>query len=334
MQYNFCTLFDKNYLFKGLTLYNSLVKHCSDFKLWILCMDDTAYKTLKKMNLKKAELISLKEFEDKKLLSIKNTRTPGEYCWTSTSSLPLYIFKKHPNLEMIAYLDSDQYFYSSLESIYKEFGNKSVMIIPHKLSPENKHLEKEGGKYNVGMLIFRNNKHGLDCLNWWREKCLDWCYGYYDKGRYGDQMYLNDWPERFSGVHVLKHKGADIAPWNVSQYKIKKINNQIFIEDEPLIFFHFPALIIYPDLKFRLHSPYFKISSNKKKLIYTPYLEELKEIIAKVKSINPNFNYGITPKPPIFERILSNNLKLIRLHEFCKKRIPIYNKLIKNIKTW
>ncbi len=333
MKYNFCTFFDKNYLYRGLALYNSLTKHCSDFKLWILCMDNITYDFLNKMNLNNVKLIPLKEFENKELLDIKNTRTFIEYCWTCGSSLLFYILKKNSDLKMIAYLDSDMYFYSSPEPIYKEFGNKSIMIIPHKFSSENQHLKIRGGKYNVGMLIFKNDKNGLTCLEWWRKKCIEWCFSYHDKGRYGDQLYLNDWPKRFSGVHVLQHKGVNVAPWNVSQYKIKKINKQIFIDNEPLIFYHFHALKIYPNLKFRLHGSSCNISSRSQKLIYRPYLKELKKIIIKIKTINPCFNYGLSPKLPALKRILLNNSKLIKLHKVLKKRIPIYCKFYKLIKN-
>lgn len=330
MRYHFCTLFDKNYLYRGLALYNSLLRHCSNFKLWILCMDDTTYDILNKINLNKVELIPLKEFEDRELLNIKNTRTPGEYCFTCTPSLPLYILKKNPDLDMMAYLDADLYFSSSPEPIYKEFDNNSIMVVPHGFSKNMQYLEKFG-VYNVGMLIFRNDKYGLSCLEWWRKRCIEWCFAYCDKGGFGDQGYLNDWPERFFGVHVLRHKGANTAPWNVSRYKIKKINNQIFVDDEPLIFYHFQSLKIYPNLKFQLYNPIYSISSNKRKLIYNPYLEELKKTIAKVKTIDPYFNYGLSQEPPILKRILLNNSKLVKLHLTFKKRIPIYRKFYKRI---
>ena len=93
---NFCTLFDKNYLYKAVALYDSLLKTCREFKLWMLCFDDIAYQVLKELNLENTELISLHEFEDEELTRIKSTRSRVEYYWTCTPSLPLFILKNNP----------------------------------------------------------------------------------------------------------------------------------------------------------------------------------------------------------------------------------------------
>jgi len=66
--YNFCTLFDTNYLSRGVALYRSLENVCEDFHLYIFAFDNTCLDILNKMNLNKATIISLKEFEDDKLL--------------------------------------------------------------------------------------------------------------------------------------------------------------------------------------------------------------------------------------------------------------------------
>jgi hypothetical protein len=147
MKYHFCTLFDKNYLYKGLTLYNSLLKLCPDFVIWILCMDDIAYEILKKMNLEHAVLIKLPDFEDEELRKVKPKRTVAEFCWTCTPSLLLYVLRNNPSVDMIAYLDADLFFYSNPLPIYEEFGDNSIMIIEHRFPEHLTHME-ENGIYN------------------------------------------------------------------------------------------------------------------------------------------------------------------------------------------
>lgn len=302
MRYNFCTLFDKNYLYRGLALYASLVEHCADFKLWILCMDDTVYSILKKMDLKNIELIALKDFEDPELLSIKDSRTPVEYCWTCTSSLLLYLLKKYPNLGNIAYLDADLFFYDTPEPIYNEFGDNSVLIIKHNYSKEYVHLEKRSGIYNVEMLVFRDDENAMNCLNWWRKKCLECCSERHIDGKFGDQLYLNDWSQRFEKIKVLQHKGGGLAPWNYRNYKIIQKNSKVYVDNDPLIFYHFHSLFIFkPDL-IELARGY-NLSENVKRLIYYSYLGSLRSVMNKSKVFLPDSRIGFK-KREIYKDII------------------------------
>ena len=60
--YNICTYFDKNYLNRGLALYNSLKRQDDDFVLFILCMDQYTYNYFKKEKLSNIKIISIEEF--------------------------------------------------------------------------------------------------------------------------------------------------------------------------------------------------------------------------------------------------------------------------------
>jgi len=291
MTYNFCTFFDRNYLYKGLALYYSLLEHCSEFNLWIVCFDDISFSVLQKMNLKNVKLISMEEFEDEELLSIKDTRSATEYCWTCTPSVSLYILNKERSLDHIAYLDADLFFYNDPAPIFKEFEGKSILITEHRYAKNVKHYAKKYGKYNVQFMVFRNNRSGLECLKWWRDRCLEWCYAKQSDGKFGDQKYLDDWTTRFEGVHVLKHLGGGLAPWNISDYEISNTNNKIYINEDLLIFYHFHSFKIINNKKFDIVGGY-----NLKKEyifnIYMPYIKTIKQIIDIVHDIDSNFNYG------------------------------------------
>ena len=111
MTYTFCTLFDKNYLYKGLVLYRSLAAHCVDFTLWILCMDEVTYSILAGLQLERTRLIALEDFENEELRQVKKDRTAAEYCWTCTAPLVLYVMEQDPEVGSVAYLDADLFFF-------------------------------------------------------------------------------------------------------------------------------------------------------------------------------------------------------------------------------
>lgn len=174
MTLNFCTLFDVNYLTRGLALYESLCEVCSDFHIYCFAFDDDCYKMLKKLNLKHATVISLYEFEDEDLLSVKAARSRMEYCWTCTPSIIRHALNKY-NLESCTYLDADLYFWGSPEVLLNEIGNKSIMITGHHYTPRYDRSRKFG-KYCVQFITFRNDGPAKNVLNWWRDACNAWCY--------------------------------------------------------------------------------------------------------------------------------------------------------------
>jgi hypothetical protein len=236
----FCTYFDCNYLARGLALYQSLKLHCRAFKLWMLCMDEESYAALAKLKLPEVSLLTLSKLEqdDPHLRQAKTNRSLVEYYFTCTPSLPLFLLNRHPDIDLITYLDSDLYFFSSVEPLFDEIGNHSIAIIGHRFSEALRKYEWNG-IYNVSWVTFRRDDNGLSCLQWWRDRCLEWCYDRIEGNRFADQKYLDDWPTRFEGVVVLQHKGANLAPWNVSNYTLSFRKGTIFVDDHPLIFFHF-----------------------------------------------------------------------------------------------
>ncbi|MDR3668250.1 MAG: glycosyl transferase [Ignavibacteriaceae bacterium] len=290
--YNFCTLFDKNYFSRGLALYYSLEKYCQDFHIYIFAFDDKTAEVLEEMKLGKATIISLEEFEDEELLRIKPTRSIAEYCWTCTSSTILYVLE-NKKIESCTYLDADLYFYSSPKPIFEELGDKSILITEHRYSPQyNKQLK--AGKYCVQFVTFRNNNEGLTALRWWRDRCIEWCYARYEDGKFGDQLYLEDWTERFKGVHVLQHLGGGLAAWNIQQYVFDKVNEQVTGTEIltgrkfETIFYHFHYLKFYTNNKIELGRR--TLNENVLNIFYKPYIKFLEEIKSKISLFDNTFD--------------------------------------------
>lgn len=276
--FDFCTYFDQHYLTRGLALYRSLERHCARFRLWVLCLDQTTFDVLSALELPGVVLIRLSDFEqgDEALLQAKQNRTLVEYYFTCTPSLVLYVFRHWPEVDSIVYLDADLWFFADPSPVYEEVRDHSIAIIPHRFPPRLRVLEKHG-IYNVGWLWFRRDTTALACLNWWRERCLEWCYDRVEPGRFADQKYLDDWPQRFDRVVVVQHKGANLAPWNLSNYCLRYDGSQVVVDCDKLLFYHFHGLKRRCPWLYDTGLGNYKtaLSSTVRERIYVPYIREI-----------------------------------------------------------
>jgi hypothetical protein len=300
---HFCTLFDRNYVFKALVLHRSLLRHCPSFHLTAFCFDEEARRVFEALELPNVSTVSLEELEayEAELLGVKPDRSPVEYMWTATPSLPLYELAAWPELAEVTYLDADLMFFSDPEPIFEEMGDASVLITPHRFSPELAH-HAINGIYNVQFLTFRRDERGLEALRWWHDRCIEWCYYRFEAGKLGDQKYLDDWPERFEGVHVSRHKGCGLAPWNITQFDVHETASGIRVDEDPLLFFHYHRVRLLAEGGFVWRPPGYYISPQNRRLIYAPYLEELSRAIEDVQRLVPGFTSGLDPLPPPRER--------------------------------
>lgn len=254
---NFCTLFDHNYLSRGLVLYESLKNHCkTPFKLFILATDEIAYNWLSEQKYPDVTVCSVQDLiENYPVLSrLKKERSIREFNWT-LSSFSIQFFLKKFNLDSVTYLDSDLCFYSDPNVLFDELNDESVIITPHNYTPEYDQSALSG-RYCVQFMYFKNNEDGNKVLEWWRNACEECCSGVPIDGKFGDQKYLDDWLSRFPGiVHEEKHLGCGIAPWNVQQFDLLNESGEVWVCNKitklraKLVFFHFHGVREYHDKK-------------------------------------------------------------------------------------
>lgn len=288
--HSFCTLFDSNYLTRALAMYHSLDDTGDDFVLYAVCFDDLAYQILLKLNLPKLVLIPLAEFESPELRAVKGQRTAGEYCWTCTPHVIRYALDTY-HLPAVTYLDADLFFYEKPSLLLNEFEKSkgSVLITSHRYTPQYDQSETSG-IYCVQFMTFKADHRGLTVLQWWQERCIEWCYNRFEDGKFGDQKYLDDWLDRFEGVHALSHLGGGVAPWNIQQYRLSERGGKLYVNDFPLVFYHFHGYKQYSDNLHDLGG--YQLSNTVVNLVYRPYLRSLALQELGVKSIWPDFDRG------------------------------------------
>ena len=296
---SFCTYFDSAYLSRGLALHESLTAHTSTFVLYVLCLDDEVYDYLEKCACDSLIPIALSDVErwEEGLSTARRNRSTIEYYFTLSPILPRYLIVNF-NLTEITYLDADLYFYSSPERLFDEMGSSSIQIIPHRFSPNNQSRERFG-IYNVQYLTFRNDDAGLHCLDRWSEQCLDWCYDRLEGDRYADQKYLDEWPALYPGLCVSNNIGAGLAPWNQSQYAIKKVaGSEWSVDGSPVIFYHFHNYVRLSKCVFSSGVGAYQFGPNKMviKELYSEYATHLGKIENQLKEtcnqrLNPQVSH-------------------------------------------
>lgn len=293
-----CTLFDSNYLDKGIALYESLERVTTDFTLYIFAFDKLCEDVLKAQNYKYARIVGYPEIEDEQLRKLKKERTTAEFCWTCSPIVIEYVLEKYEE-ESCTYIDADMYFFEDPNILYREIVESGcvVGIAPHRFKKDMYYRRRirNSGTFCVHFNTFFNTEESIKILKEWKAQCIEWCYAKNKDGKYGDQLYLDSWPRKYHGVHQLQHHGGGVAPWNLGNYSdIRKERNRVYIktgkEYVPVIFYHFEAIkhlyhrYIYMNLyeyiydETDIYNPLDKLRRKKIRFIYLPYIRHIENI--------------------------------------------------------
>jgi hypothetical protein len=289
---NLCTLSDINYLPFGLALFDSLKLYSKDsFLLYYLCLDDKIYSKLMSLNIPEIKPIFIhKLIEQNEDLKIYKTREYREFVWMLASYFSEYILRTE-KVKDITYIDADICFYDDIKMFYDEIGDKSVGIIRHRHIPVNS--GSRDGKYNVGLVYFKNDDIGKACSYWWKDAVINRKYPQYSTCY--DQKYLEGFLEFFdiSNICIVDETFAHGAPWHYRLYDWSEFKNNIIIwndKKQTFLFNHFSRMKF--DLKndiysfcgnnyldHTLNNSVFQIPQVKK--IYDDYFDNIKSIVDK-----------------------------------------------------
>lgn len=268
---HFVTLFNSLFLPQGLALHLSMERHLRDYKLWILCVDDETNELLGRLDLPNISRLKLSDLETPELLEVKQGRTVAEYCWTLTPFAPKFVFEADSTVERVTYIDSDLWFRKNPKPIFDEFeaSDKQVLITDHAYAPEYDQSETSG-QFCVQYMTFSRNG-GEFVRQWWEDRCIEWCFARVEDGKFGDQKYLDAWPELFGDVvHVLRDKELTLAPWNATRFPYGNA-----------IFYHFHGLRIISKNKIEIQNYFLpNVLINH---VYNSYFDDIREIISQLE---------------------------------------------------
>ena len=294
--YYFLTSVNNAYLPKAITLAQSIRRVYGD-QAHVTCMlsDD------------KADDIDYSAFDDVLTIEQLDLPVPSLESWIfkhavvelCTAVKPWafkYIMKKY-NPETVVYLDPDTVLYSPMEELYSILQTQPVVVTPHVTVPATDTddlLDGEmlgslrHGVFNLGFLGIANYGQGIDFINWWGARCLDWCYDDGPKGLFTDQRWVDLAPCFFTDMHVLRHPGYNMATWNLYYRQLSRDNaNQLWVNgDQALRFFHFSGFDIGThELMLQKHAP------------NDPILREMSDWYVSEQARNGQERLGKRPSP-------------------------------------
>ena len=226
----YCTLFDRSYLVKGVLMISSLAKTLPyDSSIEVLALGSDVQDKLISIGHRwypQLHVVRYQDFSTPALEEKRKGMSHAEFCWMLASQFTFHVADQalkngvrgyaHP--EAVAYVDADCYWFGWPSHTLQRWDEADVAITPHRWTPKYADRLRVNGIFNVGYVYFRVSRIGLECLETWKRQVWEWCRAVPEAGKFADQAYLNDWPERW-GARVIEHPGVNLAPWNQEQYE-------------------------------------------------------------------------------------------------------------------
>lgn len=276
---NFCAYFDNAYSAKGWVCHKTLLDRSPASRLYVLALDGKVKEQADRLAGLGVTAVTLPEIEAycPSLLAVKGSRSAKEYYATISPILPMFLFDRF-GIDKVFYTDADMAFWSEPEEIEDVMGGHSLLVTDHGFEPPRSNV-----RFNVGILGYRNDANCREFLEWWRDRCLEWCeWRTMPDGRCADQGYLNilhDQPNRFKGALSCPQPGVNLGPWGIGRHTITMENGRLLLDGKH-------NLVCYHYHEFRVTGPdsYYPTgwahTASDRRLVYEPYFALVRRAMA------------------------------------------------------
>ncbi len=241
----YCTYFDQRYLARALVMLRSLRQHDPDAAIVALCFDDVTVRIVGAADDARVTALPVAGLHgrDPGLAAIAGTRSRWEDYASHKAAFMLAVMRDAAPDATVAFIDADTWFFAPPAAVFAELAAASIGVSPHRFAAEKAFLAQYG-RFNAGFVVVRNDAVGRRCIADWRADCLAWCHEtVMPDGRFMNQGYLDAWPDRYPGVHVLDHPGANLGPWNIERFALSVDDGGVRVDGAPLVFFHFSGVM-------------------------------------------------------------------------------------------
>lgn len=234
---------------------------------------------------------------DKLMLDYSNKYKIAEVCTAIKPDVFLYL--NNLEYDISIYLDPDIQVFSFFKELFIGLKTNSVAVTPHICSPINhdgrpNELDlSRTGIYNLGFLAVKYNESTLNFIKWWKDRIFHWGFDNRSRGMFYDQKLVDYITCFVDDVCILRHKGYNVANWNLHERKIDliedeelKINGRLdikFIHFSNLKESNFPYFASYNNQFNGDNSPeFYKLSKQ--------YIKELKGVgLSTYQSVLPYY---------------------------------------------
>ncbi|MEZ0539172.1 glycosyl transferase [Fibrella arboris] len=250
------TICSVNYLAQARTLGDSLKQTNPDWQFVIGLVDDLATASLP------AHLLPAYPMIEVATLGIPDfDGMCARYDITelNTAVKPFFIdyfFNSQPGPgtarpDAVVYFDPDIIVFQPLTRLDEALAANSLVLTPHTIAPtpdwetpnEQHHLNT--GIFNLGFIGLRNDDTAREFVHWWQQRLTYECRIDLCAGLFVDQHWVNFAPIYYPDVLIEKHKGYNVAYWNIHERILAQQNGVWCVEDPaggetvPLQFFHY-----------------------------------------------------------------------------------------------
>ncbi len=237
-----CTIIAKNYISYARVLNESFFRHHPDGTFSVLIVDD--YRDYIDPEEESFEVIDIGDIgvdNFQEMLGIYELieLTTAVKPWLLRTLLDR-------GYEDVIYLDPDIQIFESLDDVAEASRKHGIVLTPHVTEP----MPKDGkmpdeayilraGTFNLGFIGIGQGKDTEEFLSWWQDHLATECVSDPDEGYFVDQKWIDFVPSLYPRSDVLYDRTLNVAYWNLPTRNLTCVDDDYFVNGEPLRFFHF-----------------------------------------------------------------------------------------------